>query len=346
MKGILILLGILLTATAVFAEDVNIEKVTNLVLPIKATDTFTITGTGFGNDDNSVVMISVNKETVQDIKKTAATVKWEDKKIIVNVPEFLLKYQEGVSISVTVFEGKSKTKSAPAKLYIVRNVVNEAIKLKQGKKSDQGIIDHLFHQQEELLEEDPYAPVNSLFGAIQLTAEEVNALSDAGFDERFISKMAGHHQYFSLGMSGVYLKDTNEWVGAPTARIYLRPKGFYSPRRPIVSYKKSLEENLLSLIKAPFRSVFWERVDLTIGYTSTAKTSSEAPAAGTQQETGNYLLLGGSYEINRFLHLTGGAAIVPGAANKDKLQTFIGINLDPNIVNIDELLKKIGLASR
>jgi len=333
------------------AEDVTIKSIEPIALPVSCNSRITISGTGFGTYSSTSKLIFLKDDQRTDwtyIPKKDGSDSWTKDSIVATVPNELATAcqqacQENADckfpkISIRVFDRTRMQTSNTVQLNFVHNVVADAIRLKKTQISDQGIIDHLFNQQEAMLERDPDAPTNGLFGAIKLSSDDVAALKAAGFDEPFISKLEGQHQYFSVGASALYLFGSDEWVGAGLARIFLRPKGYYSPRKPIVSAHWSTKTNIERLLKAPFKSYFWDRVDVVIGATGSASTSSSGNSSST-----NYIITGGSLEITRFLHFVGGAAFAGDKPQGNRYQTFVGINVDPNIVNIGDLLSKVNI---
>ncbi len=242
--------------------------------------------------------------------------KKENQIILVKVPNEL-KQQICTAVQLS---SKNDAVSAVKKVIVLRDVVYEAIKMKQsGSFQEPFIIDHLFHARKA----DEY---DNVFGNIKLTADEMSVLNSVKFSDDFIAKMEGQPQYVTIGMAGIWLNETAELVAAPMIRIFLTPRSYYSPRKPLIES--------FGIFKLPTGFRFVDKWDLNVGYTASASTQKNGDPAKEQK---NYVLIGLSYEINRSALFNIGMAYVPGDVKGVQKQVYFGFTLDQNI------LKQVGL---
>lgn len=326
-----------ISTTVIITDKVRIDHVSPIIYPYPQKDkigVIEIAGEGFCDkkEGKSQVTISINN---QNIPLEDKILNWGKNRILLEIPRNTKIEEPKVMVKV---KNKSGAESKEAETILVRDVVLEAIRLKEEHNTEKEIVNHLFHLQKMYLDKHPDETEN-LFGSIQLTSSEITALKKVDFSPDFIAKVEGQQQYLSLGISDVYLKKTHDFVTAPTARLFILPKGFYSPRRPILSYEREyfiLDRNFLKAIA--------ERTDLTVGFTTSTPTAKDDPTAPSK----NYTLVGVALEINRFLHLTAGGAflLLDESSIEEKTQWFFGLNLDPNFTDIPDLLKTLGISGR
>lgn len=130
-------------------------------------------------------------ETVKIVEWRAEINRWQDNNITARVP---FNAKEGI-VYIEVHNGIEST--SPKEFWIKpTNLVDMAKMLKRSGMSDSSIVDHLSHGAKDI------------FGNTTLTADEIYELKQAGFQDGFIGKLEGHEQYVTIGISGIWLRDT------------------------------------------------------------------------------------------------------------------------------------------
>ena len=106
-----------------------------------------------------------------------------------------------------------------------KKLVDKAINLKNINMQESTIIDHLAYV-------DRKYDSRVYFGKCPLSADQIDSLRKAGFQNDFIAKFEGQPQYVTLGVAGVWLQKTADLVYAPIIRIFLKPRSYFHAYRP------------------------------------------------------------------------------------------------------------------
>ena len=164
---------------------------------------------------------------------------------------------------------------------------------------------------------------SKLFSGIRIIGGELDQLREAKFSEDFISKLEGQKQYVTFGITAVLLAKSSDLVAAPMARIFIVPKSYFKTRVPFFNTNYTPREWIAGVL---------ERTDLNVGYTVIkSKTDTSNTAAGNNKDT-NYILAGGSYEINKAALFNIGWGIPVNVSDKKKGQLYFGLTVDYNIL--------------
>lgn len=199
------------------------------------------------------------------------------------------------------------------------DLIEESIVLKQSGVSDSTIVDHLYHIGES-------GRLESSFGNIKLTKDQISQLKKAGFQDDFIAKFEGHPQHVTLGVAAIWLTETTDLTYAPILRIFLVPRSYFTKMR---HYWKEVGWN----IYLPHGLIQYDRWDLNFGVT----TLTSADSSSDQR---SYVLVGLSHEINRSALLNIGGAVLPGDVKGIQTQIYFGITVDYNF------LKYLGIVDK
>jgi hypothetical protein len=208
--------------------------------------------------------------------------------------------------------------------------LKDAVNWKREGMSDTAILEHIERLAlEELDNEDPGVIIiptpptannKKAFNGVILHGNDVNVLRAVKFDESFIQKLEGQKQYLTIGMAAILLGKSRDMVTAPIARIFLTPKSYFRPRKSLLSTKN----NWLSIL-----SGIASRIDANVGYTIIESKLSTDP---NKTEKTNYVLVGGSFEINKSALFNIGYGIPVSTPNKDNGQLYFGITVDYNVL--------------
>ncbi|MDA8098997.1 MAG: hypothetical protein M0042_05170 [Nitrospiraceae bacterium] len=197
---------------------------------------------------------------------------------------------------------------------------NAAVEMKKTKLPDDIIVEHLFH---EARKEAMNGTTEGVFGNMILSGEDVNKLKQAGFQDDFIKKMEGQPEYVTVGVAGIWLNETAELVAAPMIRIFIAPKSYYTPRKPLFEPISSEYPHL----RFPTGIRYYEKWDLNVGYTAAAETSKNPE----ESKKMNYVLVGISYELNPAALINVGVAVAPGDTKGSQKQIYFGVTVDQTI---------------
>lgn len=277
-------------------------------------DTIFIIGNGFGKQEASShvkIISSSDKEYEAEIKE------WTEKEIkavIPYIPEIAAAESELLKINVMVIVKDSPPAQKEIEIYNIRKLVRESIQLKKKGLSDTAIVDHLYLKK-------------SGFGEIKLTGAEIVALKDATFQDDFIAKFEGTPQYVTVGIAAIWLYSTAEISAAPMLRVFLRPRSYFKERH-LSPWRGSG-----NIFKKTYNFVM-DRLDLNFGYTNPTYTTKNTDEI---KEKRSYVLVGGSFELNRSALFNFGVALMPGDIKGKEKQLYFGITVDYNS------LKEVGL---
>jgi hypothetical protein len=219
------------------------------------------------------------------------------------------------------FLTRMQEESSEAKL--AKNInegVDTAIKLRDNGYSDSSIAEIIANRPE------------FAFGSAKLTKDQMTKLKKS-FEEDFIENWVGVKQRITVGAAGVFLTDADELVAAAIIRILTPPRSFHAKLNlwPWSRIKqKPHKRNTLKLLRYnidPDHFDAWiNRFDLNVGVTTATSTDDV--------ESGNFILAGFSYEINRAAFLNFGLAVSTAGNVEDTDQWYVGITLDQNILKI------------
>jgi len=249
---------------------------------------------------------------IQGKTRAAEIAVWAEGRIVVRVPLFPLIHQIalGEKIRVAVIEGDKRTRGEQETSFRIfnRKPLLDVIELKKRGFSDKFILDHF----------DKMTSEKTLKGA-GFNGIELIRLKTVGFNDDVIASLARHRQYLSIGVAGIWLKETKDLVTSPVLRIFLSPRSYFDRREPFWSLSLGRQK---------------EKFDFNIGYTTKTATSEN----GSEEKS--YLLVGFSFELNRSALFNFGYALVPGDTEGRQTQPYFGITVDANI------LKDLGIMSK
>ncbi len=277
----------------------------------------TINGTGFGDKKEDVsVKFTSNTSEFEGFVLTCA-----EQKITVLIPPLM----ESDLVTVTVTRNKTSTVPVPFAIY-ASTLVDEAISLKKAGKSDEFIADLLYNQRK--LSSEKGVEQDQVFGVYHFAAGEPERLSQAGLSDDFIKKLQGQNQYITVGLAGVWLNRTSEFVPAPLVRIFLIPRSYYDWE---TEYFPHVKIPGLTWLLWPAGLGQLKRWDLNIGVTTSTSTT-ENP--GDPDGKTNYIMVGLSHEINRAALLNVGVGVATGSTEGIKKQTYFGVTVDSNLLKL------------
>jgi hypothetical protein len=201
-----------------------------------------------------------------------------------------------------------------------KKLVDKAINLKNINMQESTIIDHLAYV-------DRKYDSRVYFGKCPLSADQIDSLRKAGFQNDFIAKFEGQPQYVTLGVAGVWLQKTADLVYAPIIRIFLKPRSYFHAYRPYFFGRWGLSQcGLLQL----------DRWDINVGLTNKTQTAKSSET----EEKERYILIGLSNQLNQSAFLNIGCALLPGDTKYVDSQFYVGFTLDSNF------LKEIGIIGK
>jgi hypothetical protein len=288
---------------------VNIEAID----PVVAGYEVKIAGNGFGESSGSVNFALGNQNILGQITG------WTNTEISVVVPVFLSVTDEAeVELSVTT--AANETRGTRVNYKILSSLIRGVILQKKRGFSDEFIL----NQFDKETSDEPMG-----FGSTRLRDFELVKLKDAGFNDDIIGKFGRHKQYLTIGVAGVWLRETTDLAASPILRIFLKPKSFFDYRKPFWSKDKCFGALC-------FPSGFFDasKYDLNIGYTAETSTTNDGG------EKKSYLLAGFSFELNRSALFNFGWALVPGDTEGTQSQVYFGLTVDSNFLRDLGILEK------
>jgi len=313
----LVLIFCFLTPLA-FAEALEIKEIDTTHMRL-----IKIIGKGFGTKTGQSAVKFTYKVNDKELGSVDVDIEeWNEEEITVKAPDISKQSSAEVEIEITTPDCEKVT----GKFLIYRDIVSEAIKLKAEIVSENTIKEHLARQAEETA----YRTLSNknVFGNIQLSAFEVNALLKAKLSDDFIGEMEGFPQFVTVGVAGIWLFKTAEVAAAPMLRIFIFPRSYYMPRTRLGAITKE---------PSRFFNVIFDRFDINVGYTTSTQTRKEETK---KQEKTNYVLVGLSFELSRAALFNFGLALVPEDVKGTRRQLYLGVTVDYN------LLKDIGIVKK
>jgi hypothetical protein len=308
---------ILLILTATGALCAGIPDVKNMVPNIAVPgELIKVSGENF----NNTVKVVLKYSAVGTERSVTITPESVEKNTTLT---FKVPMMEGSSkVSLFLRTGETDYDSKQTLCIYSNKYIREAINWKTNGMTDTAILEHIA----KMLQDETDSGNNSfkLFTGIPIIGDELGQLREAKFSEDFISKLEGQKQYVTFGITAVLLAKTSDLVAAPMARIFIVPKSYFKTRVPFFNTHYTFREWIAGVL---------ERTDLNVGYTVIkSKVSDTANTSSGNDKDTNYILVGGSYEINKAALFNIGWGIPVNVPDKKKGQLYFGVTVDYNIL--------------